>query len=412
MPDRFLHYPERQLVRYRAVSIGLAVFAFCMGGAALLGWILNNDYLKRIYPAFVTMKANTAVCLILTAVCSWLIQDRAPSALKRGINQLLAAIVGIVGLVTLSEHVFGWNTGLDQLLFYESPEEAGLSFPGRMGVAASLNFFFFGIALSFLDARAKQWFRVSNIAVILVVTVTLLVFLYYFYGVERFEPIAQHFTIALHTVVAFLSLCASILLARPERGIVAMLLGDSPGAVVARRMLPAFLVVILLGWIRTLIRDSGWFSGNFTTAALVVAVLLLLATLIWLTALSLNRTDRERRVAELALLDSESRLTALLEQLPVGIGLTDREGRFLIRNSVLNNFVGDRLSSLDPVFAARWRAWDDEGRQLDPSEWPSARAMRGESVSPGCEMLYTGADGKQIWTRVLKIGRASCRERV
>ena len=69
----------------------------------------------------------------------------------------------------------------------------------------------------------------------------------------------------------------------------------------------------------------------------------------------------------------------------------------------MNNFVGDKLSSLDPVLRARWRAWDDEGRLLDPSEWPSARAMRGESVSPGFEMLYTAEDGKQIWTRVLSV---------
>ena len=277
-----------------------------------------------------------------------------------------------------------------------------MSFPGRMGVAASLNFFFLGLAFSFVNAKARRWYRLSNIAVLLVVTVTLLVFLYYFYGIE-IEPIAQYFTIALHTVVAFLSICAAILLARPERGFVATLLGNSPGAMVARRMLPAFLVVILLGWIRTLTRNAGWFSPGFATAFFVVLVLVLLAVLIWLTALSLNRTDRERRVAELALRSSESRLTALLEQLPVGIGLTDRDGRFLIRNSLLNNFVGDRLSSLDPVFAARWRAWDEEGRLLDPSEWPSARALRGESVSPGCEMLYTAADGKQIWTRVLSV---------
>jgi PAS domain S-box-containing protein len=125
--------------------------------------------------------------------------------------------------------------------------------------------------------------------------------------------------------------------------------------------------------------------------------------LIWLTALSLNRTDRERRLVDAALRDSEARLAALLEQLPVGIGLTDRDGRFLIRNSLLNNFVGDRLSSLDPVPAARWRAWDEDGRLLDPSEWPSARALRGEVVSPGTEMLYTAADGKQIWTRVLSV---------
>lgn len=401
MPDTISHFPEEQLVRYRAISIGLAAFAFCIGGAALLGWILDNQFLKTIHPALVNMKANTAICLMLVAASCFLINDRSQSQGKPVVRQLFAAIVAIVGLVTLSEHIFGWNTGLDQLLFHETREEAGLSFPGRMGVAASLNFVFLGIALSFLDARARRWFRVSNIAVILVVAVTLLVFLYYFYGIERVEPIALYFTIALHTVVAFVCLCASILLARPERGMVATMLGNSPGAMVARRMLPAFLVVILLGWIRTLTRNSEWFSANFTIAAFVVAVLLLLGVIIWLTALSLNRTDRERRVAELALRDSEARLTALLEQLPVGIGLTDREGRFLIRNSLLNNFVGDRLSSLDPVFAARWRAWDEEGRPLDPSEWPSARAMRGESVSPGCEMLYTSADGKQIWTRVL-----------
>jgi signal transduction histidine kinase/CheY-like chemotaxis protein/PAS domain-containing protein len=401
MPDTSSHYPEEQLARYRAVSNTLAVFAFCIGCAAFLGWILDNQYLKRIYPTLVTMKANTAICLMLVAVCVLLINDRSSSPLKRGLTQLFAAIVGLVGLLTLSEHLFGWNTGLDQLLFYESPSEAGPSFPGRMGVAGSLNFFFFGLALLLLSARAKRWVRVSNVAVLLVITVTLLVFLYYFYGIEQFEPLAQYFTIALHTVVAFLCLCTATLLVRPDHGFVATLLGNSPGAVVARRMLPAFLVVILLGWIRTMTRNEGWFSPGFATAFFVVAVLLLLAVLIWLTALSLNRTDRERRFAELALRDNEARLTALLEQLPVGIGLTDREGRFLIRNSLLNNFVGDRLSSLDPVFAARWRAWDDEGRALDPSEWPSARAMRGELVSPGCEMLYTGADGKQIWTRVL-----------
>src|ERR1700750_2678998 len=312
MPDTFSHYPEEQLVRYRAISIGLAAVAFCIGVAALLGWIFDNEFLKKIHPTLVNMKANTAICLMLVAASCFLINDRSPSQGKRIVRQLFAAIVALIGLVTLGEHIFGWNPGLDQLLFHETREQAGLSFPGRMGVAGSLNFFSLRIALSVLDARTRRWFRVSNIAVILVVTVTLLVFLYYFYGIERVEPTALYFTIALHTVVAFVCLCASILLARPERGMVATMLGNSPGAVVARRMLPAFLVVILLGWIRTLTRNSEWLSPNFTTAAFVVAVLVLLAVLIWLTALSLNRTDRERHAAGLALRESEARLTVLV----------------------------------------------------------------------------------------------------
>jgi signal transduction histidine kinase/ActR/RegA family two-component response regulator len=311
MPELLYETSERQQKNYRAISIGLAFFAFCVGGAALLGWILDVEVLKRIHPQLVTMKANTAICLMLASVSVFLLQDTSVSTTKRRIALLLAAIVATVGLITLSEHILGWNSGLDQLLFHESVAEAGLSFPGRMGVAASLNFSFLGIALGFLDVRSARWFRLSNISVLLVATITLLVFLYYFYGIEQGEAIAVYFTIALHTVVGFVSLCGAILLARPGRGLAAALLGNTLGAVVARRMLPAFLVVILLGWIRNLARDAHLIGPGFATAAFVVAVLLLLGVLIWLTALSLNRTDRERRLVDLAQRRAENRLEVL-----------------------------------------------------------------------------------------------------
>jgi len=311
MQDLLYETPERQLNNYRAISIGLASLAFCIGGAALVGWIFNVEVLKRIHPLLVTMKANTAVCLMLTSVSVFLLQENPASPTKRRIALVLAAIVAVVGLITFSEHMLGWNSGLDQLLFHESVAEAGESFPGRMGVGASLNFIFLGVALAFLDARSTRWFRVSTISILAILTITLLVFLYYFYGIEQTETIARYFTIALHTVFAFLSLCGAILFARPDRDLVAAMLGESPGAIVARRMLPAFLVVILLGWIRTITRSSGWISQGFATAAFVLSILLLLGILIWLTALSLNRTDRQRRLHDLAQRRAENRLDVL-----------------------------------------------------------------------------------------------------
>jgi signal transduction histidine kinase/ActR/RegA family two-component response regulator len=258
------------------------------------------------------MKANTAVCLMLVAVSVLLLGDSSAPPVKRRIGQVCAAIVALVGLSTLSQHLFGWNLGIDQLLFHESREEAGLSFPGRMGVAASLNFSFLGLSLSFFDARSKRWFRVSHFSVLMVVVITLLVFLYYFYGIERSERVGIYFTIALHTVIAFLSICTAIFLSRPERGLVSTLLGNSPGSVVARRMWPALLLIILLGWIRTIGHTEHWFGHAFGTASFVVAVLLLFSGLLWWTAVSLNRTDRERRLANLAMRESEARLTILV----------------------------------------------------------------------------------------------------
>ncbi len=305
-------YSPQQLQRWRTVSIGLSLLAFFIGAAAFLGWVLQNETLKRIHPSLVTMKANTAVCLMLTAAAVILIQDPSTSKAKRRLIQLFAVTVAVVGLITLSEHLLGWNSSLDQLLFFESVQEAGQSFPGRMGVAASLNFSLFGPALLLMDAHSRRWFRVSNISVLLVMAITLLVFLYYFYGVQQVEPIGLYFTIALHTVVAFLGLSAAILLARPERGVISAFLGNSPGAMVARRMWPALLIVIVLGWIRTIVFNAGWYNPGFTTAIFVSANLFLFTGLMWWTAVSLNRTDKERRLADLALRHSEARLTILV----------------------------------------------------------------------------------------------------
>ncbi|MFN2533067.1 MAG: ATP-binding protein [Pyrinomonadaceae bacterium] len=291
-------YWQRQLARCRTTSITLSLVGFSIGAAALMGWVFDVDTLKRIHPSLVTMKANTSICLMLTSASALLLLDRPLKSTKRGVAQICAVVVLTIGLLTLSEHLFGWNLRLDQLLFQETIIEAGQSFPGRMGVAASLNFFFLGAALLFLDGRSRRWFRLSDISVLMVVSITVLVFLYYFYGIEKLEPVALYFTIAIHTVVAFLCVSASILLARPERGLVATLLGNAPGNVVARRMWPALLIVVLLGWLRTIARNEAWFGPGFATAAFVLSILLILVSLIWWTAVSLNRTDRERCVAQ------------------------------------------------------------------------------------------------------------------
>lgn len=290
-------YSPQQLVRYRITAIACALVAMSIGGAALLGWILNVNFLKRIHPALVTMKANTAICLILISSAVLLLRNASRVQWKRRLAQLFAVLVALTGFVTFTEHVSGLNLRIDQLLFIETVEQAGQSFPGRMGVAASIIFPLLSLAVLFVDARSRRWFRVSNVAILMVVAITVLVFLYYFYGIER-DPIGLYFTIALHTVVAFLSLCAAILLMRPDRGLVAILLGNSPGGVVARRMWPILLIVVLLGWVRTMGRDSGWFGAAFGTAVFVLLILLLLVVLIWWTAVSLDNTDRERRQAE------------------------------------------------------------------------------------------------------------------
>jgi two-component system CheB/CheR fusion protein len=117
----------------------------------------------------------------------------------------------------------------------------------------------------------------------------------------------------------------------------------------------------------------------------------------WIAAIT-DISDRKK--TEEALRASESRLSAFLEQLPLGVGATDLEGRWTISNAVMRTFMPEKAAARDPERASRWEAVDADGQPIPPHEWPSARALRGETVSSGMEMMYTGDDGRKLWTRV------------
>ncbi|RAJ89854.1 PAS domain S-box-containing protein, partial [Larkinella arboricola] len=112
----------------------------------------------------------------------------------------------------------------------------------------------------------------------------------------------------------------------------------------------------------------------------------------------------ERAQAEAALKASEARLKAFFESLPLGVGEIDCNGKLVLANREMQRFVPRGIvPSRDPTLQDRWQAYHPDGRRLHPEEYPSARALRGERVVPGVEMLYTDDEGRPIWTRVVTV---------
>jgi PAS domain S-box-containing protein len=108
--------------------------------------------------------------------------------------------------------------------------------------------------------------------------------------------------------------------------------------------------------------------------------------------------------AEAALAESEARLAATLDSVPVGVAMLDTAGRIVVSNAQYQRFCPTgTMPSNDPERRWRWRGWDRDRRPLDPTDFPGARASRGESVVPGQELLYTNDDGEDIWVRVATI---------
>ncbi len=112
------------------------------------------------------------------------------------------------------------------------------------------------------------------------------------------------------------------------------------------------------------------------------------------------RDITEAKLAEEALRKSERTQAAILEQIPDGIGVITQDGKFILSNSVFRNYVTSMIPSIDPEQRKRFQSQDAAGRPLPPDQWPGARALRGESVNPGIEFLYTDDHGSKVWILV------------
>jgi signal transduction histidine kinase len=90
---------------------------------------------------------------------------------------------------------------------------------------------------------------------------------------------------------------------------------DSPGGVLARRLLPAAMILpAVLALLRQWGESAGLYRTGFGRALLVASTSALFAAVIWGVAAALTRADRQRRAAEDDIRAGEARKTAILAE--------------------------------------------------------------------------------------------------
>jgi len=113
--------------------------------------------------------------------------------------------------------------------------------------------------------------------------------------------------------------------------------------------------------------------------------------------LAARRADEARRA-------SDARLSALFDSLPVGGGVTDANGAVVLANDAMDRYLPTRLlPALDEQRHARWTIFDAAGSPVARTDFPGARALRGERVVPGMEALYREDDGRETWTHISSV---------
>ncbi len=380
-------------VRPRAVdrfAVAAALLAVAIGALVLVAWIVGFEPLKGIQPGWATMKTNTALGLALAGTSLLLLQHRGAHRSRRVFAaRALAAVVTLLGLVTLAQDLLGFDLRIDEVLVDERRPSPATRAPNRMAPATALSFALLGLVLLRLGASRRRPGRFTGAVCLVVGGTSYLVLLGYLYGASYLFQIPSTTAMAVHTALAFLALSLAILSTRPSPRLVEVLVGPGTGGHLARRLLPAaVLIPVLLGLLRLGGERAGLYDTPFGTAALVAATSLLFGGAIWRSAAALDRLDREREDA-MRRLQAEvrsrelgrRRLQAVLEVLPVGVFIADASGRLTEINEAAKAVWGEGapLAGGIPDYGLYRAWWPRTGEPVRAEEWGMARALsRGE----------------------------------
>jgi len=296
----------RFIARAKKFSIAAGIFIMLVGIVVLAGWLLDITRFKSIH-GDITMKANTALLLVLSGLSLCLLNLDTEKKALRIAGKVCAAVVAVLGLLTLSEHLVGWNLGIDQLLFEESVGALATASPGRMGPPASSCFTFAGVALLLFHSRRAL--RLGQVFSIFVCLWALLAMVGYAYQAEQLYEIARYTGIALPTSVALFVLGLGLLAARVDSGITSVISRANAGGLMARWLLLIVVVIpFLLGWVSVLGQRLGYFDVGFGIGLLVLAIITIFTIAIWRSTRKLSEVEKLRSAVELELREKEEGL--------------------------------------------------------------------------------------------------------
>ncbi len=198
--------------RARVSRPALAGVALALVGAVvLIGWLFDIPVLQSIRPDWPSMKANTALGLLLSGVALWQLRDQPSTGWALRLSQACASLAALLGLLTLAQYVFSWNLGIDNLLVADSLHAISPIHPGRMGANSASAMLLGNAALLLLAGAGDRSARLPAAGMLSIFT--LLLGLYaaggYVIGDSAAYDWGQLTTMALHTSLAFLLLGAA-----------------------------------------------------------------------------------------------------------------------------------------------------------------------------------------------------------
>jgi PAS domain S-box-containing protein len=289
--------PSRIFARFAALVAGF------VGLFVLAGWSFGLDQLTSLAPTWPKMARLTAISFMLAGAALWLAAS-GKHALARG----AALLVGAFGFIILLRYAAGWNAHIEQLSFSAISDGPGEP-PVRMAP---------GTAAALCMLGGAQWCASDRRLAFAHHALAFAALLVGWLGLSRYvfggEPGVVFSAMALHTATVIVLLSVGILTLRHDAGIAALLASEGVGGGIARKMLPAaILVPLAAGALTAQAARRGVLSIEEAVSVFALSSAIVFVSIVWINAARGERTDRLRRRAEHNLRSSEERNQLIVE---------------------------------------------------------------------------------------------------
>ncbi|HSL82138.1 MAG TPA: hybrid sensor histidine kinase/response regulator [Thermoanaerobaculia bacterium] len=339
--------------RVRSASVLAGLTAAAVGAVALGGWLLALPGLEAWRAQYVSLSAGAALGFLLLGLG---IAVAAPSWRRRWLHRSALApamatlALGLVGL-------FEAATGVDLVLQGPLAPWRDLTV-GHMPPLTAVALILAAVALASCAVGRGREILYAHLFGLVLLGIAGVGLTGHLYGLDALLAVSPAAAIPRPELVGLLAVGLGLLFARPEVGLMTLVVDPTAGGASVRRLLPVtFLLVVLLGALRVWGEGRGYFPGALGTALFAVSAAFLVGGLIVWNALRL-------REAELSLVrEQEMRLTEIREA-------EERKDEFLavlgheLRNPLAALATGLELQRLHHDPERRRAIGDMMGRQV------------------------------------------------
>lgn len=318
---------DRLAAVLRAPAHSASVLVGAGALVSLAGWAAGSVPLESVFFGS-PVNPVSAVGFLLLAVALWFV--RPPSGdfwhhWGPGARWLPAILVG----------VYAGQRVISALRESTLPAAAPSAAAPVLAANSAVCFLLLAAALLFIDPKSSRRVARSQILCLAAGTVALTTLLARSYEVNSTRQVGSFVSMSAASSIGFLLLAAGFLLEQFEGGLLDVAHAESAGGVMARRFLPAaILIPPLLGYLCWRGEMAGLYSSEVRLLLFAVTNVMVFCALILRTAHTLHLSDRERQRAQNALQQANEMLTEWVRELEVRN-----------KETLLLNEMGDRLQT-------------------------------------------------------------------